>query len=117
MVARSAFTQLRYSWTLVLAAVLSLAILFGVPVAGIVAGLSPWAGSVALATLLGAVSGCSLGLMISAYAPAMKLYQLPMAWALTLPAAALLYAAMTVSSALSASFGRGPLWKGRGIRD
>ncbi len=115
MVARSAFTQLRGSWALVALALASLTVLFGVPAAGALAvfmGLSGGLGF-GLASMLGAVSGFSLGFMILAYAPAIRLYRLPLLWALTLPAAALLYGAMTLSSALSHLLGQRPRWKGR----
>ena len=66
-----------------------------------------------LVLLLGMSCSFSLSFMIAAYAPALRLYQLPVVWALTLPAAAFLYAAMTVESALRHTFGKGLLWKGR----
>jgi hopene-associated glycosyltransferase HpnB len=115
MVTRSAFIQLRHSWALLAATLVGLAILFGVPsVTALMVTLQlvPMK-SVELAALLGASSGFALSLMIAAYVPALRFYRLPALWALTLPVAALVYAAMTLESALRHSFGRGAEWKGR----
>lgn len=115
MVTRTAFTQLRHSWALVAATLAGLGILFGVPLAtAIVVGMQ-WVPirSVEMASLLGATAGFSLAFMISAYAPSLRLYGLSTLRALTLPAAALVYGAMTVESALRHSFGSGAAWKGR----
>jgi len=48
-----------------------------------------------------------------AYRPTLKLYGLGAGWALTLPAAGLLYTLMTVDSARRHRQGRGGAWKGR----
>jgi hopene-associated glycosyltransferase HpnB len=115
MVTRSAFTQLRHSWALVLGTVTAMGILFGAPLAGVFRASVNWAEAdpPASISVLGAVCCCALACMIAAYAPALRLYQLPVLWALTLPAAAALYAAMTVESAFLHTFGQGPRWKGR----
>ena len=115
MVARSAFTQLRYSWGLVAITLLAMAILFGVPfmTAVVLTTRLVIIDSPDLAYVLGASAGFSLGFMITSYAPFLRLYRLPIIWGLTLPAAAVLYAAMTVESGLLHTFGRGPEWKGR----
>jgi hopene-associated glycosyltransferase HpnB len=113
MVTRSAFTQLRYSWILLVLTLLSLGILFGVPVVGAL-WVSTHAGTeTAVWYLLSAASCLSIAFMLAAYAPALRLYQLPIFWGLTLPAAAAVYGAMTVESALAHKFGKGPHWKGR----
>jgi hypothetical protein len=52
-------------------------------------------------------------LMAFAYRPTIAYFALPWTWALTLPAAALLYLAMTVDSARRYWFGLGSHWKGR----
>jgi hypothetical protein len=54
--------------------------------------------------------------MILSYMPALRFYRLPLPWVLTLPASALLYAAMTVESAIVHVLGAGPRWKGRAER-
>ncbi len=115
MVARSAFSQLRFSWLLVAATIVGLAVLFGVPVAGLVSASLDSAGTLAVGwpAVTGAASACSLAFLVAAYAPILRLYELPRVWAFTVPAAALLYGAMTVSSALAHTFGRGPRWKDR----
>ena len=115
MVTRSAFTQLRQSWALVAVTLLALAVLFGAPVVGaLVVSIAGTAlGPLDLVCLMGAACGFSLSFMIAAYAPALRLYQLPVVWALTLPVAAFLYGAMTVESAVRHTFGEGSFWKGR----
>lgn len=113
MVARSAFTQLRDSWLLVAATLAWIGILFGVPIAGVVVVVSGAIPSDAVATWLSLASSTSISAMIMAYTPALRLYGLHPVRGLTLPLAALLYAAMTLSSALEHSLGNGPQWKGR----
>jgi len=115
MVTRSAFTQLRHSWVLVGFTLAGMAVLFGVPFVDTVlvtARLIPMR-SVDLVFLMSASSGFSMGFMITAYSPFLRLYRMPVVWGLTLPAAAAIYAAMTVESAWIHSFGGGPEWKGR----
>ena len=51
--------------------------------------------------------------MTVAFMPTLSLYRQSIFWALTLPIAALLYAAMTVGSAIQYRRGMGGLWKGR----
>ena len=102
MVRRTAFDELRYSWLRLAAAVLGLLLLFAIPpalvVLGIVLGLTGAASpawSVALG-LTGAVAWC---LMSVAYARAIRLFELPLPWAFTLPLAGVLYGGMTIDSA------------------
>jgi hopene-associated glycosyltransferase HpnB len=107
MVARSAFTQLRYSALLLAGTVLGMTLIYLLPpLLLLTAPLHRQAAiaAVALATLL---------LMAFAYRPTIAYFALPPAWALTLPAAALLYLAMTLDSARRYWFGRGSHWKGR----
>ncbi|HWG74122.1 MAG TPA: glycosyltransferase [Acidimicrobiales bacterium] len=106
MVARSAFTQLRYSTLLLAGTVVGLAVTFlGAPaalVAGIVTGDAP-----------AALAGAGAWLVMAAtYVPMIRYYRLPAWRALTLPAVACLYAAMTVTSAVRHWRG-GVTWKGR----
>ena len=51
--------------------------------------------------------------MTVAFMPTLSLYRQSIFWTLTLPIAALLYAAMTVGSAVQYRRGMGGLWKGR----
>lgn len=107
MVARSAYTQLRHSPLLLAATVVGLLVLYAVPpVAGI-------AGVVAIAP---ATAGLGLGawlIMTITYVPMLRLYRLGLWRAPTLPALAVLYAAMTLDSARRHRAGRGGVWKGR----
>ena len=107
MVARSAFTQLRYSAWLMAGTVLGMTLiyllppllLFAYPLHG-----QGWIAALAAVTLL---------LMAFAYRPTIAYFALPPGWALTLPAAAFLYMAMTLDSARRYWFGSGSHWKGR----
>jgi len=107
MVARSAFTQLRYSALALAFTVFAMALVYLAPPA---------------TAVLGAVSGdlpaaalglAAWGLMAMAYAPTLALYGRPAAAGLLLPVAAAFYVAMTVSSALRYWRGAGARWKGR----
>jgi hopene-associated glycosyltransferase HpnB len=114
MVARSAYTQLRYSPALLAGTVLGMIVLYLLPVVATLAGLaqlatggSPWL----------AVAGmASWAIMAGSYLPVLRLYRLSPAWALCLPLIGVLYTAMTVSSALRHRAGRGGEWKGRTIQ-
>jgi hopene-associated glycosyltransferase HpnB len=107
MVSRSAFTQLRYSPALLLlATVLMLATLVA-PVAGVVAGLLVDDGRLAA---LGVGAWLALS---AAYAPVVRFYRLPLAWAGMLPAAGALFLAMTWASALRYWRGTRASWKSR----
>ena len=114
MVARSAYTQLRYSPLLLAGTVLGMILLYLLPVVATAAGLaqltsggSPW---LACAGLV------SWAIMAVSYLPVLRLYRLSPAWALCLPLIGVLYTAMTVSSALRHRAGRGGEWKGRTIQ-
>ena len=110
MVARSAYTQLRYSPTALAGTVVGLAWLYLVPVAATVAGLAArtfWLAATGLATWT---------LMSVSYLPVLRLYRLSPLRTPTLPVIAALYAAMTASSAWRYHAGRGAAWKGRTIR-
>ena len=116
MVARSAYTQLRYSPALLAGVVAGLAWLYLLPP---VAGL---AGLAALAAGGGAAAGwCAAAglagwvIMTVTYVPVLRLYRLSPLRAFGLPLVALLYAAMTVDSARRHHAGRGGEWKGRTI--
>ena len=107
MVARSAFTQLRYSAWLLAGTVLGMTLTYLLPPLLVLAFPlhgQAWIAALALATLL---------LMAFAYRPTIAYFALPPGWALTLPAAAFLYMAMTIDSARRYWFGCGSHWKGR----
>ena len=107
MVARSAYTQLRYSPAALVGTITALAVIYVGPVAALLAGaatndpLTAWAG----------LSGWAL--LTASYLPMIRYYRLPLRWCLTLPLAATLYGAMTVDSARRHRRGNGAAWKGR----
>jgi hopene-associated glycosyltransferase HpnB len=103
MVARSAFTQLRYSFWLLLATIAVMLALFAAPVAAL--GTAP--------SFTAALGLAALAAMAAAYAPMTRFYGLPLWWTLTLPVAALMFAGMTISSAISYWRGTRATWKNR----
>jgi len=107
MVARSAYTQLRYSLLLLLGTVVGLLITYVVPPAAVVVGLIL---GDHLLVVLGAVAWL---IMTATYMPMLRHYSLAPWRALLLPAIAVLYTAMTVDSARRHHAGRGAAWKGR----
>ncbi|MBI1274015.1 MAG: glycosyltransferase [Alphaproteobacteria bacterium] len=103
MIARTAFTQLKHSVFLLLACVLGMAILFIAPLAAILfAGL--WGKLFAL---------LAIAAMAFTYLPMIRLYGLPPAWTLALPAAGAVYIGATCDSARLTWAGAGGEWKGR----
>ena len=107
MVSRSAFTQLRYSLLLLALTTLLMAVLFAGPIVAVVAGVAAGRAGV---VLLGVVAIAAMGL---AYLPTARFYARPAAWVITLPAAAVLYLAMTWSSAVAYWRGTRATWKNR----
>ena len=107
MVARSAFTQLRYSaWWLLLATALMVVTLL-MPIVGVVVG-------VATADLrLTLTAGAAWLALAAAYWPVVTFYRPPVAAAATLPLAAALFLAMTWSSAIGYWRGTRARWKAR----
>jgi hopene-associated glycosyltransferase HpnB len=99
MIARTAFTQLRYSAWALAGTVAGLGLLFGIPV---------WATLRRMRTGVAAWS-----MMTLLYAPVVRLYGQPLILAATLPFSALFYAAATAHSAVLYWRGRGGAWKGR----
>ncbi len=107
MVARSAFTQLRYSISLLLGCTTLFAAAFWLPLGGL---LAP---SLSARTL----SAVALGAMMASYLPTLKFYRRSPLWALVLPVTATLYLAMTWTSALRYWGGRRSQWRGRIYRN
>jgi hopene-associated glycosyltransferase HpnB len=103
MIARTAFSQLRHSPTLLVATTIGMTLLYVTPVAAVLTrdyitatiGAAAWVG------------------MAIAYAPAVRFYRLPFLWSITLPLSAIFYAGATISSAVRYWDGRGGQWKGR----
>ena len=103
MVSRTAFTQLRYSVTLLLLTVLGLTVVWLVPPAAMLFGT-------------GWMFACGLGafaIACASYIPTLRRYGRNPAWSLTLPLIALFYMAATVGSAFKHWFGSGSNWKAR----
>jgi hopene-associated glycosyltransferase HpnB len=107
MVARTAYTQLRYSPLLLAGTVAGMLLLYAVPVAATFAGARRRRADLALP---GAIAW---GAMALAYAPTLRLYRVHPAAALALPLAGALYTAMTIDSARRHARGAGGAWKGR----
>ena len=102
MVARTAYTQLRYSPVLLLLCTLLMALAFWAPVAGL-GGPLP----------VRVAGGVGLVAMAACYLPTIRYYRLSPAWALTMPLIGTLFLAMTWHSALRDWGGRRSEWKGR----
>jgi hopene-associated glycosyltransferase HpnB len=104
MVARSAYPQLGYSPLRLAFALLGLGVAFLAPPLLVLAGGGP-----ALAGLL------AWALMSWAYAPTVQYHGLSPLWAITLPVAAVLFAAMTIASAVGYYRGQPAQWRGRTV--
>ncbi|MDE2089023.1 MAG: glycosyltransferase [Gammaproteobacteria bacterium] len=102
MVARTAFTQLRYSTLLLLLATLVLVLAFWVPAAALAFSGAP--------RILGLIA---IAGMLASYIPTLRYYRLSPAWALALPLIGGLYLLMTWTSAINAWRGTASRWKGR----
>jgi hopene-associated glycosyltransferase HpnB len=115
MVARSAYTQLRYSPFLLAGTIIGLAWLYVLPPVSAIVGL---AGLGARAGGAGPVLCAAAGLagwatMTATFVPMLRLYRLSPLRAPALPVIAVMYAAMTADSARRHYAGRGGAWKGR----
>jgi hopene-associated glycosyltransferase HpnB len=103
MIARTAFTQLRYSPALLALTLLGLTVVWLVPAAAILFMRGrPFA--------FGLVA---FGLSVISYMPTLRRYGRNRLWALALPLIALFYMAATVGSALNYWRGQGARWKSR----
>jgi hopene-associated glycosyltransferase HpnB len=103
MVARSAYTQLRYSPLILLLLTGAMALMFLVPVAGILAGDGMARGLSALAWAA----------MAGSYLSTLLFYGLSPFWALLMPLIGVLYLGMAWTSALRYARGAASTWKGR----
>lgn len=103
MISRTAFTQLRYSATLLLLTLLGLTLIWCVPIAGALLyhGVPK----------VFAVGAFALGAIT--YLPTLARYERSRLWALALPLIALFYLGATLYSALNHWGGRGARWKDR----
>jgi hopene-associated glycosyltransferase HpnB len=103
MVARTAYTQLRYSLPLLLVLSALFLLAYAAPLVALLLG-----GITARAT-----AAFALGAMMISYLPTLRFYGLSPGWALLLPLIAALYLAMTWSSAWRYRGGQRSAWKGR----
>jgi len=103
MVARTAFTQLHYSWPMLVLTVAAMGVFYAAPPFLVMFGSGA-------ARLFAALAWTC---MIVAFAPITRLYRLSLLRGLTLPAIGACYAGFTVDSALRYLRGRGGMWKGR----
>lgn len=103
MVARTAFTQLRFSAVLLVATLIGLAVVWLVPPLAAVFGSG--------ATRAMGIATCILA--AASYQPTLARFGRNPAWAALLPLIALFYMGATLDSAISHWFGRGASWKSR----
>jgi hopene-associated glycosyltransferase HpnB len=103
LIARTAFTQLRYSSLLLAATLLGLFVTYWLPWILFFAGEDP-------AWLLGSTAA---SLMTVTFLFTVKFYNRSAVWALTLPFAVAFYGYLTFLSAVRYWLGRGAQWKGR----
>ena len=106
-IARTAYTQLNYSFLLLIGTVIGMSVVYLVAPVALILGIllkSGWIVSISIFTWL---------LMVWAYLPTLRLYNLSAIWAVNLPAIALLYTLMTIDSAVKYYQGKGGAWKGR----
>lgn len=107
MVARTAYTQLRYSPWLLLGTLIGMSLVYLAAPIGLFYGI--WSQHLALV----GINGLTWIFMAIAYGPTLKLYKQSPLLGFCLPAIALLYNLMTLDSARRHWQGQGGAWKGR----
>ena len=103
LIARVAFTELRYSFPLLLGAIAGLFLTY----------LLPWTLFFAFPGQAWLAVDTTIAMMAASFAVTVKFYGLSWPWALTLPMAALFYGYATCVSAVRYWLDRGGQWKGR----
>ncbi len=103
LIARTAFTQLRYSFLLLIATLAGLFVTY----------LLAWIAFFPLDDPGWLLASTAISIMTATYGATVRFYGLPWLWALTLPFAAVFYGYATFLSALRYWLGRGGQWKGR----
>jgi L-asparagine transporter-like permease len=103
LIARTAFTQLRYSFFLLIGTLFGLFATY----------LLPWFSFFTAADPAWILGSTAISLMTITFLMTVKFYDLSPAWALTLPIAAIFYGYATCVSAARYWLGRGGQWKGR----
>jgi hypothetical protein len=107
MIARSAYTQLRFSPALLAGTVAGMIVLYALPPVATIAG------AVRRDKVLGLGGALAWSIMSALYLPVLRRYRQPAGAALLLPFAAMLYSLITLDSARRHAIGRGGAWKGR----
>ena len=113
MVARSAYTQLGHSPLKLAGTILGMLFLYAFAPVACVGGAIAAAFGVPGAVPLTAIGAATWGLMAASFVPMLRHHGVGLLTAPLLPAAGVLYTAMTVSSAWRHTRGRGGAWKGR----
>ena len=103
LIARTAFTQLHYSFLLLIVTLIGLFATY----------LLPWIAFFILDDPGWLLASTAISIMTATYGATVRFYGLPWLWALTLPFAAAFYGYATFLSALRYWLGRGAHWKGR----
>jgi hopene-associated glycosyltransferase HpnB len=103
LIARTAFTQLRYSFLLLVATLAGLFVTY----------LLAWICFFTLDEPGWLLASTAISIMTATYGATVRFYGLPWLWALTLPFAAIFYGYATFLSAVRYWLGRGGQWKGR----
>ena len=115
MIARSAYTQLRYNPALLAGTIVGLLVLYAAPPVGAFTGLvAALAGGTGTGAALAGFAGLAgWAVMTATYLPMLRFYRLSPLRAPLLPLIAVLYAAMTADSARRHYTGRAVSWRGR----
>jgi hopene-associated glycosyltransferase HpnB len=103
LIARTAFTQLRYSFLLLVATLAGLFVTYSLA----------WICFFTLDEPGWLLASTAISIMTATYGATVRFYGLPWLWALTLPFAAIFYGYATFLSAVRYWLGRGGQWKGR----
>ena len=106
-ISRTAYTQLSYSFPILVGTVISMVLIYLAAPIALVWGIATHHWLVVLTAIV------TWSLMIYAYLPTLRLYQRSWLWGILLPAIAALYTLMTIDSAIAYYQGRGGAWKGR----
>lgn len=107
MVARTAYVQLRFNPLLLLGTIISMVLIYLLPVVAVIMGI--WVRDGALLML----GGTTWLIMWWTFLPTLGLYNKSAFWGALLPLSGFLYTLMTIDSARRHYLGRGGAWKGR----
>ena len=113
MVARSAYAQLGHSPLKLVGTILGMLLLYALAPLACIGGAIAAAFGVPGTLPVAAIGGAMWGLMAASFIPILRHHGVGWWTAPLLPAAGVLYTAMTVSSAWRHTRGRGGAWKGR----